>query len=329
MPKPVQYSSGSLIYFHGDPAEKIFILQTGKVSLVYQDIETGADVRDPVQPGEFFGVKSALGRYPREENAVALSDTTVMVFTVPEFEAVAMANSRIIMKMLKVFSNQMRRVHRQVSKLMAKEEQSPADGLFNVGEFYLKNKRFSHARHVFSRYLTFYPSGKDALQASKNLEIAESGLSRYGDGRGPSVAFSNAGPAQPASADTNKAAKTYNDAVGLISQGKYQEALMAFKRIVDSDPDPQWTAKASFEIGRCMFLLNKFDESFKYFTNMLTKYPKHPDLKDTMFIMGQCDEKLGKRDQAAAFYKKILSMCGDEDDDMAVKVKKALGAMGA
>ena len=327
MPKPFQYSSGSLIYFHGDPAEKIFILQTGKVSLVYQDIETGTDVRDPVQPGEFFGVKSALGHYPREENAVALSDTTVMVFTVPEFEAVATANSRIIMKMLKVFSNQMRRVHRQVSKLMANEEQPPADGLFNVGEFYLKNKRFSLAKHVFSCYLTFYPTGKDALQASKNLEIAESALSNYGDGRGPSVAFSNDAPVQSASSE--KTAKVYNDAVSLISQGKYQEALASLKLIADSSAGPEWIAKASFETGRCMFLLNKFDECLKYFTNMLTKYPKHPEFKDAMFIIGQCNEKLGRKDQAAAFYKKILSMCGGEDDDMAARVKKALGAMGA
>jgi len=191
MPKPLQYGSGSLIYFHGDPAERIFILQNGKVNLVYQDIETGTDVKDAVQPGEFFGVKSALGRYPREENAVAMSDTTVMAFTVPEFETVAMANSRIIMKMLKVFSNQMRRVHRQVSKLMAKEEESPADGLFNVGNFYLKNKRFSQAKYVFSRYLTYYPSGKNAAQASKYLEIAENALARYGDGKGPGISAGN------------------------------------------------------------------------------------------------------------------------------------------
>ena len=191
MPKPLQYRSGSLIYFQGDPADKIYILQSGKVSLVYQDIETGADVRDPVQPGEFFGVKSALGRYPREENAVALSDTAVMCFTVPEFEAVATANSRIILKMLKVFSNQMRRVHKQVSKVMAKEEAPPADGLFSIGEYYLKNKRFSHAKHVFSRYLTFYPSGRSALQATKNLEIAENSLSKYGNVKGPGITIAN------------------------------------------------------------------------------------------------------------------------------------------
>jgi len=334
MPKPLQYRSGSLIYFQGDPADKIYILQTGKVSLVYQDIETGTDVRDPVQPGEFFGVKSALGHYPREENAVALSDTTLMVFTVPEFEAVAMANSRIILKMLKVFSNQMRRVHKQVSKLMAREEQPPADGLYNIGEFYLKNKRFSQAKHVFSRYLTFYPSGKNAVQATKNLEIAENALSRFGDGKGPGVSVSNsAAPltsqVQSKTQNSEKASKAYYDAVSLISQGKYQEAFMAFKTIVDSNADTELSAKASFEIGRCMFLLNKFEDSLKYFTNMLTKFPKHPDLKDTMFIMGQCNEKIGRKDQAAAFYKKILSMGSDDDDGTIVKTKRALSALGA
>ena len=335
MPKPAQYRSGSLIYFKGDPADKIYILQTGKVSLVYQDIETGADIRDPVQPGEFFGVKSALGRYSREENAVALSDTTVMIFTVPEFEAVATANSRIIMKMLKVFSNQMRRVHKQVSKVMAKEEAPPADGLYNVGEYYLKNKRFSHAKHVFNRYLTFYPSGKNAIQATKNLEIAENALSRYGDGKGPGVSVSSSSsfdtpaPASPSfsQGDSEKTTKAYYDAVSLVSQGKYQEAFMSFKMIVDADIDPEWTAKASFEIGRCMFLLNKFEESIKYYTNMLTKFPKHAELKETMFIMGQCNEKLGRKDQAVAFYKKIVSMGGD--DTTIEKVKRALSALGA
>ncbi|MCL2210112.1 MAG: cyclic nucleotide-binding domain-containing protein [Treponema sp.] len=331
MPKPAQYRSGSLIYFQGDPADKIYILQTGKVSLVYQDMETGADIKDPVQPGEFFGVKSALGRYPREENAIVLSDTTVMAFTVPEFEAVAMANSRIILKMLKVFSNQMRRVHKQVSKVMAKEEQPPADGLYGIGEFYLKNKRFSQAKHVFNRYLTFYPSGKNAAQAAKNLEIAENSLSRYGDGKGPGVSFSSSASASSASpANSEKTAKNYYDAVSMISQGKYQEAFVLFKSIVDSGVESEWTSKAAFEIGRCMFLLNKFEESLKYYTNMLIKYPKHPDLLDVMFIMGQSNESLRRKDQAGAFYKKILTMGGaNADDSIIIKTKRALNALGA
>jgi len=326
MPKPAQYRSGSLIYFKGDPADKIYILQTGKISLVYQDIETGIDVKDAVQPGEFFGVKSALGRYAREENAMALSDTTVMIFTVSEFEAFAQANTRIILKMLKVFSNQMRRVHKQVSKVMAKEEQEPADGLFNVGEFYLKNKRFSQAKHVFSRYLTFYPSGKNALQATKNLEIAENSLVRFGDNKGPGVS-DNASSAAAITDIGSGTSKAFSDGVSLVSQGKYQEAFIAFKKIVDENSDPGWTAKSTFEIGRCMYLLDKCEECIRYYTNMLTKYPKHPDFKETMYIMGQCNEKLGRQDQAAAFYKKIISIGGSEDDSAIIKAKRALNVL--
>jgi len=338
MPKPLQYRTGSLIYFQGDPADKIYILQNGKISLVSQDIETGEDIRESVQPGEFFGVKSALGRYPREENAMALSDATVMVFTVQEFEAVAMANSRIIMKMLKVFSNQMRRVHKQVSKLMAKEEEQPADGLFSIGEFYLKNKRFTHAKYIFSRYLIYYPSGKNAYQATKNLEIAENALSRYGDGKGPGVAVSSGGGSHAASSasaagvsggsSAEDPSKIYNDALILVSKGKFQEAFMSFKLIVDSGSDAGWTAKASYEIGRCMFLMNKFDESLKYLTNMLTKYPKHPNLLDAMLVIGQCHEKMGRKEQAAAFFKKIISM-GGGNDGASEKAKRALAALGA
>jgi len=176
VPKPLQYKTGSLIYARGEEADKIFILQNGKVSLVYEDIETGDDVRDPVQPGDFFGVKSALGRFPREENAIALADSTVLAITVPEFESMALANTKIVLKMLKVFSTQMRRIHTQVSKLTESTDTKPDEGLFSIGERYLKLKRYSHAKYVFNRYLALYPGGRHAVQATKNLQIVEVAL---------------------------------------------------------------------------------------------------------------------------------------------------------
>jgi CRP-like cAMP-binding protein len=331
MPKPFQYRSGSLIYFQGDAAEKIFILQSGKVNLTYQDIETGLDVHDLVQPGEFFGVKSALGKYPREENAIALQDTNVMAFTVPEFETLAMANTRIIMKMLKVFSNQMRRIHHQVSSLMEKDEQlSPEAGLFNVGQYYLKNKRFAQAKYVLSRYLTYYPSGKNAAQAAKDLEGAEISIAR-GGGVSKAAPFASPAsfdaPAANPSESLTDTAKAYYDAVSLISQQKYQQAYLDFKKIVDANEDAEYAAKSSFEIGRCLYLLNKFEDCIKYYTMMITRYPKHPDMGDALFFMGQSYEKSNRKDQAATFYKKILSMTGDADDGTHIKARRALKAL--
>ena len=329
MPKPLQYRSGSLIYFQGDPADKVFILQGGMVNLVYQDIETGQDVHDLVQPGEFFGVKSALGRYPREENAVALQDTTVMAFTVPEFEALAMANTRIVMKMLKVFSNQLRKIHKQVSSLMEKEDQqNPEAGLFSVGEYYLKTKNFGQARYIFSRYLTYYPSGRNAAQAANNLQQAETALAKSGGGVHRAEVESPPAAAAPPKPEMTDTAKAYYDAVSLISQQKYQQAFLAFKKIVDANADPEYVAKSSFEIGACLFLLNKYDDSIKHFTMMITKFPKHPDLADALFYMGQSYEKNNRKDQAETFYKKILSMpAGDEEGGAQSKARRALKAL--
>ena len=183
MPKPVQYKAGSLIYRNGEEIDKIFILQTWKVSLVSADVETGSDVKEPISPGEFFGVKSAFGRYPSEENAIVTADSTIIVLSVPEFEAMAMSNTRIVLKMLKVFSSQLRRVHSQISRLLETETVKPDEGLFSIGEKFLKLKRFSHAVYAFKRYLTNYPNGKKAALAKKNLELAETAV--LSGGRSP------------------------------------------------------------------------------------------------------------------------------------------------
>jgi len=327
MPKPMQYRTGSVIYFQGDPANQVFILQKGKVNLVYQDIETGEDAHDLVQPGEFFGVKSALGRYPREENAIAVQDTMVMSFTVPEFENLAAANTRIIMKMLKVFSNQMRRIHAQVSTLMVKEETiNPEAGLYNVGQYYLKNKRYAQAKYVFSRYLTYYPSGNNALQAAKDLETAEMALAKAGVPGDAAVKTPQAKTAAPM--NLTDTAKAYYDAVSLISQQKYPQAYAGFKRIVDSNAEPEYVAKSTFEIGRCLFMMGKFDDCIKYYTMMITKYPKHPDLADALFCMGQSHERTNNKDQASVFYKKILTMSGN-DEGTNLKARRALKALEA
>ena len=148
MPKVGTYRANSVIYFQGDAvSDKVFVLQQGKVSLNYNDIETAKEIHEIIQTGEFFGVKSALGKYPREENAVVLSDAQVLVFSVSDFEVFAQAQTRIIMKMLKVFSNQLRRVHKQVDNLLEKSEaQSPEAGLFKTGGYYLKAREYLQAK---------------------------------------------------------------------------------------------------------------------------------------------------------------------------------------
>ena len=124
------------------------------------------------------------------------------------------------------------------------------------------------------------------------------------------------------------AAKAYYNAVSLFSQQKFEEALDEFKRIVNESQDKEYGIKALFEIGRCYFSLEQLDECTKHYTTMIQKYPKHPDLVDALFYVGNCHEKGGDVAKAQGFYKKILSM-SSEDMPVHRKAKKALRKLGA
>jgi TolA-binding protein len=337
-PKAANYKANSIVYFKGDIDERIYVLKTGKVVLKYNDIETGQELQDLIRTGEFFGVKSSLGKYPREETAVVLQDTSTVTFTVPEFEQVAMANTRIIMKMLKVFSTQLRRIHKQVQNLLSTGEQlNPESGLFNIGEYYMKSRKYAEALYAFRRYLTYYPSGKHAGEAAESVQVAE----RYTQ-TAPSAPAQSAGSsgspapeAQPAPVapprpqggsqgkEMSDDAKSYYNAVSLFSQQKYEQAMEDFKAIVNSAADREYGIKSLFEIGRCLYSLEDHDTCIKHFTTMIQKYPKHPDLVESLFYLGVCNEKNGDTGKAESIYKKILSMAS-EDMPVHRKARKAL-----
>jgi TolA-binding protein len=353
-PKSMQYKANSIIFFKGDVSDRVFVLNSGKVTLNSTDIETGVEVHDLIKTGEFFGVKSALGRYPREETAQVLGDAAVLAFSVPEFEQLALKNARIIVKMLKTSSKQLRYVHSQVQNLIGSEEQvKPEQGLYNIGEYYLKNKRYSQALYAYKRYLTYYPSGRYSAEVTQKLQLAEDYLQKYGQGKGP------AGPGAPEPAGTaaarppsgtpeprenrppapgtpaapqgaagergemSEVAKQYYNAVSLMSQQKYQEAFTQFKKISSAGQDPEYTAKAQYEMSRCLYYLSQFDNCIQSFGALIQRYPKHPDLREALFFVGKCYE--AKRDtvKAAGFYKKILTL-GSAEDALSRKVKKAL-----
>ncbi|MEI8093207.1 MAG: cyclic nucleotide-binding domain-containing protein [Spirochaetales bacterium] len=329
MPKATQYKTNSVIFFQGDAGDKIFILKAGKVLLKSNDIETKEEIKELVASGEFFGVKSALGRYPRDETAQVLSDAEVLVFTVPEFEQLVLSNTRIIMKMLKVFSNQLRRMVSKVQNLISKGNNKDLEtGLFGIGEYYYNNRHYKQAQHALTRYLGHYPEGRYSAEASELARKAGQGAGKTDStdifaAAGAEADFTppKATPA-PGSVDA-LAAKGFFEAVALANQEKYLEAFKIFQKLVSTNADPEHAAKAEFEMGRCLVFLTKYDEAIKHLTALITKYPKHPDLKDALFFIGRSYQGKGDATWARNFFNKILGIAA-EDEPVSIKTRKAL-----
>jgi TolA-binding protein len=139
-------------------------------------LDTGEEVKEEVRQGEFFGVKSALGRYPRDETAQTIGETVVLVLSLADFERLVLRNVNVVRKMLRVFSNQLRRINKtQRTVLGEKDTINPDAELFRIGEYYFKNAVFQQARYAYKKLMEHYPDSKYAGQAMERINAIASG----------------------------------------------------------------------------------------------------------------------------------------------------------
>ncbi len=190
MPKTMQYTKGSIIYFAGDKDERIFILQKGYILLTSVDIETGSSVVEHIREGEFFGVKSAFGHFPREETATVLADSVTVSMSISEFEQLFSNNKAVILKMLKVFSKQLRNIHKKTESILnSHEEISQFAGMQSVAQSFYDDNQYKACCDVCIKFFTRFPNAPNAnnmkqlyLASKKRMEIQQSSkqnVSRY------------------------------------------------------------------------------------------------------------------------------------------------------
>lgn len=175
---PRAYKSGSIVYMEGDKSDNIYIMKSGRVILTTKKVEDRiwVEVKENVKPGEFFGVKSALGRYPRDETAQTFGDTVVLVLSLADFERLILKNLNVVKKMLRVFSNQLRRIGKTVREVLGETDViNPEVELFKIGEYYFKAGRNKQALHAYKKYIEYYPDNKHSGVAKQRINALQSG----------------------------------------------------------------------------------------------------------------------------------------------------------
>jgi len=163
----MQYTKGSIIYFEGDHDERIFIMQQGAVLLTSTDIESGQPVAEQVKSGEFFGVKSALGHFRREETATALVPTVAVALTIQEFEILFSNNKALIMKMLRVFSNQLRQIHKKTESILNNIQEDQQSGMLAVAKSFYDEEQYRSACDVYMKFMKRYPNSPQIPEVQK------------------------------------------------------------------------------------------------------------------------------------------------------------------
>lgn len=348
MPGPIvrNYKNGSIVYFEKDKAEDIYVLQKGRVILTYTSVN-GHELKEDVRLGEFFGVKSALGKYPREETAQIIGDTSVLVFKVPEFEKFVANKTHLIIKMLKVFSSQLRQVHRQLREILGQgEAKNPAFELMNVAEVFYKNGNYDHAVYAFKRYLEHYPTGTYAGRAKELLDSAGKN-SPYPINIPPLVYQPEANtqsrlqeilkaPAVESRAttgvDPNSILAQFSKATTLLNANQLEEADALFKALLrredtTTQEEERVIEKSNYSIGVILYKKKYYEHAFSSLSNYVKAYPKGVMLKEAIFHLALSAEGMGDKTKAKALFGKV-TMIPPVDDFMSKTAKAKMGELG-
>ncbi len=337
------YKSGSIVYMEGDKSENIYILKGGRVILTTKKVEdkTWVEVKENVKPGEFFGVKSALGRYPRDETAQTVGDTTVLSLSLADFERMILQNINVVKKMLRVFSNQLRRIGKTVREVLGEGESiNPEVELFKLAEYYFKMERPQMAGHAYKKYLEFYPDSKYSSVAQERLqriksgamggggndfspsfepETARSAVSASDDLTDFSIDDDTAMPAQPAAEQGGSRSPLANEMDDFLSESKSDDLLDDFTFDEPALPSsaPQDINEIFYEAMR-LFSEGQYNEASTLYEKImnfksLQNETERKTFEKAHFELGRCQYKLGKYKEALGTLSSLIKKFPSSD----------------
>jgi tol-pal system protein YbgF len=146
----------------------------------------------------------------------------------------------------------------------------------------------------------------DLDRRMKALE-SRGGAGAAGSGDSGLAGSSGAGDASAGSDD--KAA--YQAAFGLLKDGQYDRAIVAFQKFLVSYPDSQLADNAQYWLGEANYVNKAFPEAQTAFQRVVDKYPQSRKRPDALLKIGYCEYELKQWDTAKATLSQVAAQFAD------------------
>ncbi len=355
MPAIKEYSKGSVIYFEGDKSRYIYLLQSGNVILIYKSLDETKEEKYHVKTGEFFGVKSALGKYPREETAQVLGGARLIIFTPEEFQQLSLKNPRLVLQISKVFSKELREIHSKIREILRLDRiKDPEYELMNVGESFYVSGNIEHAQYVFEKYLNYYPEGKFKERAEMLLIKARKGetypldipsLENYATKIMNTYEEEHMVQSNMALVDDDlfqmpelENSNSVKEKKGLLKIEEINEKINVFinNNLIKDGYDfildlekfneyknlKEYQEYFLYEKGRLLILLKNYNGALELLLSYLKLYPGGKFTKNVLLQCAIAFELLNDIQKSKLFYKKVISL--KPEDDLTKHAQKRL-----
>ncbi len=126
------YKKQDYIYFEEDAANKVYLIEKGKVKIGYYSEDGKEMVKAILTKGEIFGEKAILGEYKRTEFAQSVDNTTfICPIGVDTMHALMRDNQTFSLKIYKFIGLRFRRLERRLQSLLFKDTKTRLLEFFN------------------------------------------------------------------------------------------------------------------------------------------------------------------------------------------------------
>jgi CRP-like cAMP-binding protein len=158
-------------------ADNFYIIRSGSVRLTRENPVIAEDAESMLGPGDFFGVISCMSGHARIDTALATTSVSLISVKRDQFGLLIQKNPVIAMKIIRFFSRKLRLFDQAITRLTLKDaaEEDPSH-LYNIAEYYLSKRDFSHSAYAFQRYIQYCPEGSNREKAIARLKQMKSPL---------------------------------------------------------------------------------------------------------------------------------------------------------
>lgn len=89
-----------------------------------------------------------------------------------------------------------------------------------------------------------------------------------------------------ATADPGQERESYERALDILKEGRYEEAAKAFRVFLASYPGSRYSANAQYWLGEAFYVVRDFDTAFHEFTRVVEDFPQDSKVSDSRLKLG-------------------------------------------
>ena len=292
--KTVKYKANSIVYFKGDSPTRVYILKKGSIVTKAKDLKTNEDILTMIKVGEFLGVKNVISNEPYSETVSTLTDSELVVFYKSDFENFILSNDRIMKQTLVVFSNQLRKIHKDIKDLNDRNDKSEnsqkskgeEEDLFRLGQYFQKENKLEYSSYCFKKYKEIYPSGQ-FIGIIDNIPMGDDSFSDLNNNN-----------------DEDELLLLFQEGENYFQEENYGKAHECFIKVIKVGGDN--SIDATYLNGVSLYKIGKYKNCIKNFSSFLSTNKSYSKINEVMYYVGSSYKNIGDNEQAKLFFKQIL-----------------------